>query len=92
MIKSIKERTKLLFLLFVLLCMQMKYTVLSLPARTKRVLQTSNGEGYIDTGVKITIAIVIGALLLAGLYALFGTTIMPTLTQKVKDLFGYSGT
>ena len=28
-------------------------------------------EGYVDSGVKILIAVVIGALLLAGLYALF---------------------
>lgn len=44
-----------------------------------------------DSGVKILIAVVIGALLLAGLYALFNDTIMPTVTQKVKDLFNYKG-
>ena len=48
-------------------------------------------EGYVDSGVKILIAVVIGALLLAGLYALFNDTIMPTVTQKVKDLFNYKG-
>ena len=32
-----------------------------------------------------------GALLLAGLYALFNTTIMPTVTSKVQSLFNYSG-
>ena len=48
-------------------------------------------EGYVDTGVKILIAVVIGALLLAGLYALFNTTIMPTVTKKVTDLFNYKG-
>ena len=49
-------------------------------------------EGYVDSGVKILIAVVIGALLLAGLYALFNTTIMPTVTSKIVALFGYSGT
>ena len=39
----------------------------------------------------ILIAVVIGALLLAGLYALFNSTIMPTVTQKVTGLFNYSG-
>ncbi len=48
-------------------------------------------EGYVDSGVKILIAVVIGALLLAGLYALFNTTIMPTVTQKVTGLFNYKG-
>ena len=44
-----------------------------------------------DIGVKILIAVVIGALLLAGLYALFNTTIMPTVTQKIQELFNYKG-
>ena len=40
---------------------------------------------------KILIAVVIGALLLAGLYALFNSTIMPTVTSKVQGLFNYNG-
>ena len=54
-------------------------------------IENKRAEGYVDTGVKILIAIVIGALLLAGLYALFNSTIMPTVTTKVKSLFNYSG-
>ena len=52
---------------------------------------TKKAEGYVDSGVKILIAVVIGALLLAGLYALFGKTILPTLTQRIKDMFNYAG-
>ena len=48
-------------------------------------------EAYVDTGVKILIAVVIGALLLAGLYVLFNTTIMPTVTTKIQGLFNYAG-
>ena len=59
--------------------------------RTKTVLSNNRGEGYVDTGVKILIAVVIGALLLAGLYTLFNTTIMPTVTSKVTELFSYNG-
>ena len=55
------------------------------------VVETKRAEGYVDTGVKILIAVVIGALLLAGLYALFNTTIMPTVVQKVTELFNYHG-
>ena len=33
----------------------------------------------------------IGALLLAGLYVLFNTTIMPTVTTKIQGLFNYAG-
>ena len=63
----------------------------AIATRTKTVLADNRGEGYIDTGVKILIAVVIGALLLAGLYTLFNTTIMPTVTTKVTELFNYQG-
>ena len=54
-------------------------------------LMDKSGEGYVDTGVKILIAVVLGGLLLAGLYALFNTTIMPTLTQRITEMFNYTG-
>ena len=57
----------------------------------KSTVENKEAEGYVDSGVKILIAVVIGALLLAGLYALFNTTIMPTVTSKVQGLFNYSG-
>jgi hypothetical protein len=56
-------------------------------ART--IIENKKAEGYVDTGVKILIAVVIGALLLAGLYALFNSTIMPTVTSKITALFNY---
>ena len=62
-----------------------------LAVRAKTAVSGVRAEGYVDSGVKILIAVVIGALLLAGLYALFNTTIMPTVTQKVQDLFNYHG-
>ncbi len=56
------------------------------------ILLTANrGENFVDSGIKILIAVVIGALLLAGLYALFGDTIMPTVTEKVNDMFDFKG-
>ena len=60
---------------------------------TKAVVAIENkkAEGYVDSGVKILIAVVIGALLLAGLYLLFDSTILPTLTSKIQDLFAYKG-
>ena len=50
-----------------------------------------SGEGYIDTAVKILIAVVLGALLLAGLYALFGDVVMPTLKTRITEMFNYAG-
>ena len=60
-------------------------------AMAHSVLDGTVAEAYVDTGVKILIAVVIGALLLAGLYALFNTTIMPTVTTKITELFSYNG-
>ena len=48
-------------------------------------------EGYVDTGVKVLIAVVVGALVLSLLYGLFNTTIMPTVTTKINGLFSYAG-
>ena len=60
-------------------------------ANTKFALANTKAEGYIDTGIKIIIAVVIGGVILAGLYALFNTTIIPTLTSKITEMFSYSG-
>ncbi|WP_407654339.1 MULTISPECIES: DUF6133 family protein [Caproicibacterium] len=57
----------------------------------KAALADRCGEGFIDTAIKILMAVVIGALILAGLYALFGDTILPTLTQRIKEMFNYAG-
>ena len=57
----------------------------------KNAIVAKKGEGYIDTALKIIIAVVIGGLLLAGLYTLFNTTVIPTLTQKISGFFNYTG-
>ncbi|HOG67875.1 MAG TPA: DUF6133 family protein [Fibrobacteraceae bacterium] len=56
---------------------------------SKGILKSNRGEGYIDTAVKILIAVVLGALLLAGLYALFGDVVMPTLVNRIQSMFNY---
>ena len=60
-------------------------------ASAKTAVASTSGEGYIDTGVKIIIGVVIGGVILAGLYALFNTTIIPTLTEKISGMFNYAG-
>ena len=57
----------------------------------RTAVENKEAEGYVDSGVKILIAVVIGALLLGGLYALFNTNVMPTVTRKITELFNYSG-
>ena len=60
-------------------------------ASAKTAVASTSGEGYIDTGVKIIIGVVIGGVILAGLYALFNATIIPTLTTKIGEMFNYAG-
>ena len=65
--------------------------VKSAVSTAKAAVMSRKAEGYVDSGVKILIAVVIGALLLTLLYALFNTTIMPTVTTKIAGLFNYAG-
>ena len=65
--------------------------VIRLAAPFRPALADCSGEGYVDTAVKILMAVVIGALVLAGLYALFGDTVMPTLTRRIQEMFNYRG-
>ncbi len=53
------------------------------------LLRDKKGEGYVDSGVKILISVVIGSLLLTGLYALFQNNIMPSVTARITEMFGY---
>ena len=55
------------------------------------VLDGTVAEAYVDTGVKILIAVVIGALLLGLLYALFNETMAPAVEEKVNEMFNYAG-
>lgn len=59
--------------------------------KAHEILDGTVAEAYVDTGVKILIAVVIGALLLGGFYVLFNSTIMPTVTSKITELFNYAG-
>ena len=70
----------------------LKNKVNSAVVSAKTAIENKRAEGYIDTGVKIIIGVVIGGVILAGLYTLFNTSILPTLTTKIGELFNYSGT
>ena len=58
-------------------------------ART--TVESTAGEGYVDTGVNIIVGVVIGGVILAGLYTLFDGTVIPTLTTKIGEMFNYAG-
>ena len=63
----------------------------SLAVSAKTTLANAKAEGYIDTGVKIIIGVVVGAVILAGLYALFNTVIIPRLNTEIQGMFNYAG-
>ena len=57
----------------------------------KTTLAAKKGEGYVDTALKIIISVVIGGVILAALYTLFNSTVMPTLGEKISGFFNYAG-
>ena len=63
----------------------------SLVVSAKNTLDNARAEGYIDTGVKIIIGVVVGAVILGGLYALFNTVIIPRLNTEILEMFNYAG-
>ena len=56
----------------------------------KNKLHDKSGQGALDTAVVVLISIVLGALILAGLYALLDDTVLPTLTTKIQEMFNYT--
>ena len=66
-------------------------TMVVLGRRSRKALACNRAEGYIDTAIKILIAVVLGGLLLAGLYALLGDTVLPPLVDRIKEMFNYAG-
>ena len=60
-------------------------------AKVVSVVEAKKAETYVDTGVKVLIAVVVGGLVLVLTYSLFEDTIMPSVVTKVQALFNYAG-
>ena len=58
-------------------------------ARVAVAVSNVKAEGYVDSGVKILIAVVISALLLAGLYGLFNTVEMLQVAEGKLEAHEY---
>mgnify|MGYP003445256236 CR=1 FL=1 len=69
---------------------KLKMKMLSLGERVRAKLTDNSGQGAVDTAIIVLLSVVLGALLLAGLYALMDDTVLPTLTQKIQEMFNYS--
>lgn len=59
--------------------------------RVKNALADKKGEGALNTAITVLISVVLGALLLAGLYALIGDTVLPELKNRITDMFNFKG-
>lgn len=59
--------------------------------KTTLALKNNKGDQNVGQAISVLIAVVIGALLLAGLYTLFDDVVMPTVTTKVEEMFDYNG-
>ena len=66
----------------------------SLTIRTKTAIaaavDNTRAQGFVDTGVKIIIGVVVGAVILGGLYALFNGVILPRLNTEIGEMFNYT--
>ena len=58
--------------------------------RSKVILVDQRGEGSISQAISILTAVVLGSLLLMGIYKLIESTILPELQQRIIDMFNYS--
>ena len=63
------------------------FGVRNLKDRAAQALKNENGDFYISDGVKIIIAVVLGALLLAALSKIFNDTVIPRITHEIEALF-----
>lgn len=53
----------------------------------RNMLASERGEAYVGEAVKIVIAIVLGAALLAGLVLVFNNIVLPKTETWISDLF-----
>ena len=61
---------------------------LAISSRSKAAVSNQRGDFYISDAVKVIIAVVLGALLLAAITAIFNDTILPRITVEIRNLFG----
>jgi len=56
--------------------------------RIRAAVSNQRGDFYISDAVKVIIAVVLGALLLAAITLIFNSTVIPRITQAIQGLFG----
>lgn len=57
--------------------------------RSKVVLLDQRGEGTVSQAITVLTAVVLGSLLLMGLYKLIGDVVLPELQERIMEMFNY---
>ena len=70
---------------------KMYIKIMTAREKIRKAFRDNRGQGAVDQAIIVLISVVLGALILAGLYALMGDTILPTLKEKIQGMFNYSG-
>lgn len=70
---------------------KLQVKAMSMVLRAKNVLSDKKGEGALNTAITVLISVVLGALLLAGLYLLIEDTVLPELKDRIVDMFNFKG-
>lgn len=59
--------------------------------KAREVLSNTSGQGALDTAITVLISIVLGALILGGLYLILNATVLPQIQQRIQEMFNYKG-
>ena len=87
MVKAIKNlRSKAVMAVF-----NAKMKSPELSKRTANVLFDKSGQGALDVAIVVLISIVLGSLILAGLYLIINGTVLPSVVERIKNMFDYKG-
>ena len=70
---------------------RVRFRVNELMNRSKVVLLDQRGEGTVSQAITILTAVVLGSLLLMGLYKLIGDVVLPELQERIMEMFNYAG-
>ena len=70
---------------------RIKHKISGFADRVTPVCKSKRGEMFIGIGIKILIAVVLGTLMMGGLFTLTRDNVMATTQSKVESLFDYSG-
>jgi len=59
----------------------------ALTAKARAAVSNDRGDFYISDAVRVIIAVVLGALLLAAITLIFNGTVIPKITEVINSLF-----